>query len=265
MTSTTLSLHRAILARARRLAAICCLLVWAPVLAGPLQLMTEDWPPFNYEKDGEVKGISVAIVRAIQQEIGDDSSIRILPWNRAYALTLHTPGTALFSAVRLEEREALFKWVSPLMETEYYFFENRDAPTGIRSIEDAKQVPMIAASISTNSDYIRLSAMGFTNLSQLDTISSPARLLLYKRADLGVMSPLTQRFQEFQAGMPDQLVNTGVLAYSQPLAIAFNLKTDDARIRVWQQALDGLRRSGALKRITAEALEEAEADYAIAR
>lgn len=241
------------------------LLPATPVPAGPLQIMTEDWPPFNYEKGGEIKGISVAIVRAIQKDIGVDAPIRIMPWNRAYMLTLHSPDTALFSAVRLEEREALFKWVAPIMENAYYFYENRDAPTGIRLIEDAKKESVIAASISTNSDYIRLTAMGFRNLSDLDTISSPAQLLLYKRARLGVMTPLTQPFQEASAGMTGQLVNTGVLVYSQPLAIAFNRNTDDVRIRTWQQALDKLRCSGELERLTQQALEEARADYGIAR
>jgi polar amino acid transport system substrate-binding protein len=233
--------------------------------AGPLQIMTEDWPPFNYEKNGALKGISVAVVRAIQKDIGDASPIRIMPWNRAYLLTLHTPDTALFSAVRLAEREALFKWVAPIMSSEYYFYENRDAPTGIRSIKDAKKESVIAASISTNSDYIRLTAMGFTNLSNLDTISSPAQLLLYKRVRLGVMNPLTQPFQEAQAGMTGQLVSTGVLVYSQPLAIAFNRNTDDVRIRAWQQALDKLRGSGELERLTQQALDEARADYGVAR
>jgi polar amino acid transport system substrate-binding protein len=247
------------------LLAVSALLRTAPAPAGPLKIMTEDWPPFNYEKNGEIKGISVAIVRAIQKDIGDDAPIQIMPWNRAYVLTLHTPDTALFSVVRIEEREALFKWVAPLMGNDYYFYENRDAPTGIHSIEDAKQESVIAASISTNSDHIRLTAMGFRNLSDLDTRSSPAQLLLYKRARLGVMTPVTQPFQEAQAGVTDQLVNTGVLVYSRPLAIAFNANTDDARIRAWQQALDRLRRSRELERLTQQALEEAMADYGVAR
>ena len=135
------------------LLAIGGLLTATPAPAGPLQIMTEDWPPFNYEKGGEIKGISVAIVRAIQKDIGDDAPIRIMPWNRAYVLTLHTPDTALFSAVRLGEREALFKWVAPIMENGYYFYENRDAPTGIRSIEDAKKESVIAASIRVQPQY----------------------------------------------------------------------------------------------------------------
>lgn len=253
----------------RLLAAFAASLLLAaagPLAAAPLQVLTEEWPPYNYQKDGEIRGISTAVVHAIQQRLGDTTPIRSLSWNHAYELALHTRNTVIYSTIRLDEREGLFKWVGPIATNDSYLFEHRDVPTHIHSLEDAKKVAMIAAGSTTNSDYIRLTSMGFTNLSTLDTQTNPAQLLLYKRAQLGVINPFTLPFNEgHEAWERGELVNTQVLLYSQPIYIAFNRQTDEATVRAWQQALDALRSSGELGRITKAALDQALLDFGISR
>jgi len=92
-----------------------------------LNLVTEIFPPFQFEENGKLKGVSVDIVKAIQQKINDNSKIKVYPWNRAYKLTLKKPNYALFSTLRTKERENKFKWIGPLATMKLVFFKNKNS------------------------------------------------------------------------------------------------------------------------------------------
>ncbi len=76
-----------------------------------LKYMTEIYPPFNFEKNGQLQGVAVDFLKEVWKEIGiPEQKIEILPWARAYNLVQKTPNTVLFSTTRSEARENLFKW-----------------------------------------------------------------------------------------------------------------------------------------------------------
>ena len=72
------------------------------------RLITEDYPPLNYVEQGELKGVSIEIVRAIQDKIKESADIEVMPWKRAFLTVSETPGTAIFSIARSPQRETLF-------------------------------------------------------------------------------------------------------------------------------------------------------------
>jgi polar amino acid transport system substrate-binding protein len=78
---------------------------------------TENYPPFNYEQDGNVYGVSIDILEELFIKMNvelDRAIISINEWNVVYQATLETKNTMLFSTVRSDERENLFKWVGPI-------------------------------------------------------------------------------------------------------------------------------------------------------
>lgn len=108
-----------------------------------LKFMTEDYPPFNYEQDSELRGISVDIVEEILKRAGSShkrSDIELLPWARGYNLTLDRPGHALFSTTRTEEREDLFKWVGPFVPTVIGVTARKDRNLSIKSVSDIEKL-----------------------------------------------------------------------------------------------------------------------------
>ena len=85
-----------------------------------LSFLTEQYPPYNYEHDSEIKGIAVDILRAIQKRSSTpskDVSIKVQPWPRAYRTTLIKPATVLFSTTRTPLREEIFQWAGPISKT----------------------------------------------------------------------------------------------------------------------------------------------------
>jgi len=106
----------------RSLFVACLLIVFASLLAAPvtLQMITEDYPPFNFEQDGQVTGISVDLLAAILAEAGSTQTIdevRLMPWARGYSIVQEQPNTMLFATTRSQEREEMFQWVGPIADT----------------------------------------------------------------------------------------------------------------------------------------------------
>jgi polar amino acid transport system substrate-binding protein len=85
--------------------------------AKDLTYITEQYPPFNFQEDGKLKGISVDLLEDIWQRIGlglNRTVIKILPWTECYKTILSKNDTVLFAMARSPEREQLFKWAGPI-------------------------------------------------------------------------------------------------------------------------------------------------------
>ena len=79
-----------------------------------IHVCTENWPPYYYEINGEIKGISTAIVKAVLKEAGLNYTINVYPWARAYDMALNDKNVLIYTIARTPEREKLFKWVGEI-------------------------------------------------------------------------------------------------------------------------------------------------------
>jgi polar amino acid transport system substrate-binding protein len=106
----------------------------ATIIPENLQIITEEYAPYNYVENGTLKGISVDLVEEILIRMGSTltrDSFRILPWNEGYNLVTSTPDTILFSTERLPEREHTFLWAGPINDGPEVLFV-RDGTTLVR-------------------------------------------------------------------------------------------------------------------------------------
>lgn len=101
-------------------AALPCTLYPAALLAGPLTVYTEEYPPYNTKATGTVTGLNTEKILAIFAGANvplTREEIRLVPWSRAYRAALTFPNTCVYSTTLTEERKELFRWVGPLSET----------------------------------------------------------------------------------------------------------------------------------------------------
>jgi ABC-type amino acid transport substrate-binding protein len=102
---------------------------------------TEEYPPYNYydESSGIVNGIFVDILEYI---LLDNSyklvkkDINYLTWARAYNLTLQKENSVVFAITRSEERENLFKWVGPVINTKIVLTAKKSRKLKINNIKE---------------------------------------------------------------------------------------------------------------------------------
>jgi len=225
-----------------------------PADPAPINLVTEEWPPYNYEAEGALTGVSVKLVQALQAQLGRADPIRLYPSMRAAKILQTQPRTMMFSMFRTPARERQYKWIGPIGRDAIYFYQRPGSQPPIRSLEEAKAVPLIACR-QAGLAYNTLVAAGFGNL---DATAYNSRQvygkLLLGRADLAISdSPLGVRYLLRQLGLPENaLQQTQVRLVASDLYIAASLDFSDAEIARWQAALDELKRQGGLDKLYQE-------------
>lgn len=115
--------------------------------AKDLTYITEQFPPYNFEKDGRLQGISVDLLNIVWERLGanlNSSSIKLLPWTEGYQKALSEPDTVLFSTARLPQREQLFKWAGPIGPIRNVLLADRNSDISIESADDLKKYRIAA-------------------------------------------------------------------------------------------------------------------------
>ena len=130
------------------LAASLSLITFAAESASePINLLTENFPPYNMAVDGKnfardenITGIAADIVREMFKRAGLEYTLTLrFPWERIYKMALEMPGYGVFVTARLPEREELFKWVGPIGPDDWVLLARGDSTIEVSSLEQASQ------------------------------------------------------------------------------------------------------------------------------
>lgn len=86
-----------------------------PVVGGNVALVTgTDYPPFaDTEEAGG--GVTVRIVKAAFERMGDTVTLTVMPWKRGYVSTLHGQFAGTFPYIRLPDRERDMLYSVPIV------------------------------------------------------------------------------------------------------------------------------------------------------
>ncbi|WP_196772892.1 substrate-binding periplasmic protein [Pseudodesulfovibrio alkaliphilus] len=228
------------------LALVPCLIWTPPAQADDLHVMTERYPPFSYQVDGEPRGFCVDLVRRILDRLGlEDTEIIFYPWARAYRALQEEDGRVLFPLSRSPAREHLFRFVGPVFEDTLYFYARRGAELEIASLDDARRVGAIGV---TRDDFYHqfLAARGFTNLDVSTCQAHDFRKLAQGRVDLVPMGEkaLAQFVGSIDGLDPAMFERVGPPVHTSGVYIGFSRSTPDSVLRAWRQALDDLKAAG---------------------
>lgn len=95
-----------------------------------LQVVTEEWPPFNYTNpQGEIVGRSTEVVKSVLAQANIDYTLHSYPWMRALHLAKTQPNVMIYSIYKNTERENWFQWVCPLIPAvKIYVYRLRSRP-----------------------------------------------------------------------------------------------------------------------------------------
>ncbi len=108
--------------------------------AEKMRVLTEPLAPVHFLQDGEIRGIATDIVRAIFDEVNLEPEFHIYPWNRAYEMVLQDKNCFIYTINRTTEREALFKWIGPILHKNVHLYKRSDRDdVVIESLEDVRK------------------------------------------------------------------------------------------------------------------------------
>jgi len=220
-----------------------------------LKIYTENSPPANYLDKGQLKGMSVDIVREILYRLNLPDDIQAVPWARGYTLALTQPNIALFSTTRLPQREKLFKWVGPLYSQTWGFYAKRDSTIQVSSMAQAKTVSRIGTYYKdAKEQYLR--ANGFLNLVSTNKNLSNIRHIMDGTIDLWVSSDFNMPYLARQAGLDPAQFKLVFPFKNVQNYIAFSNQTSDFMVDLWQQTLDNIKQDGTYDRLSANKTEQ---------
>jgi polar amino acid transport system substrate-binding protein len=223
---------------------------WLPAETPPaiFQLMTEEYPPVTFMKDGKVTGFVTDMVRAIIARQGIPDNIRLTSWGNAYNMTLINPNVVLFSTERTEKREKLFQWVGPVGKNSSIFYAKKGSGIRINSLDNARTVAAIATTTNwfTEQD---LKNKGFKNLVSSPLPTTNVRQLMNGEVQLSVFTDITVPEIVKNAGYRmDDLEPVFTLSNTY-FYIAMSLGTPVEEVDKWQSALDGLKPDDTFEKI----------------
>lgn len=217
---------------------------------GDILFLTEDLYPFNYaDSNGTLQGQSVEVARELHRRLNCSTRIELHPWGVAYQMAQDSPGTAIFSTARNEEREEKFEWVGPIGSWEFILYTRNDSGIRLESLEAARNAGQIAV-VAGDARHTFLVDRNFTNIRTYSTDEECLGALLNHTVSLWVGSSATTPGMLQRYGVPEGDVVPSYSLLRSDLYIAFHRDTPPATIRSYQHALDAMKADGTFARIT---------------
>jgi len=232
----------------------------AALLAAPahaLVLLTESNPPFNYEENGTIDGLSTALLTEMTKRAGLTTTFEMVVWKDGYERAQKDRETCLYSTARIESREKLFHWVGPLAMNRWGMFGKTDFPLETRRIEDLRKYTIGGVTNDAKLEYLAQYAL--TNIKSVtDDAQNPRRLKLAKddpdHIDLWITNAYTARKVSHENGGP--ALKTVYLAQEVPYYLACSPATPRSQITLLEDALKAMRKDGTFQKITARYLKQ---------
>ncbi|MGE5651681.1 MAG: substrate-binding periplasmic protein [Bacillota bacterium] len=222
-----------------------------------LTFITEDYPPFNFERRGQRQGISVDLLE--EMLVADGAAkrrkdIKVWPWARAYQTALRERNTVLFSTARTGERESLFKWVGPIMPSRIVLVARKTSRIRFGSLDELNRMNLRIGVVREDIGGLLLARQGVQKEKMLQAHSGKnlAKMLQAGRVDLWAYGAQVIQWNLKEMGYPSaDYEEVHTLADDQHYYFALNKDTDDRLVARLQAALDALRASGRLAEIVA--------------
>lgn len=219
--------------------------------------LTEEYAPYNYTEDGEIKGLAVDTLTAMWQRLGvarSASDIRMLPWARAYRIALERPNTCLFSTTVTESRRELFRFVEPIVDTRVAIIAPRASQLQIAGLDALRELPI--GVVREDIGELLLQEAGIDGkLQRTDSARALVRMLEGGRFPAVSYSFDTVRWNMRLAGIDASRYENVFTLSESVLGFACHKDTDPTLIQRLQDTLNALHAEGQLAAIHAKYLD----------
>lgn len=216
--------------------------------AAELVLYSEENPPLNFTRNGQISGFSSELVHALVARSGDTVRIEMVPWTRGYTLVKQQANVGLFSTARTPEREALLQWVGPFTESKTCFYSHLGAGVKVNSLAEVAAAGRFAVPREWYSHEFLVSH----GLRNIYTVTTPGKMMLMfarRRIELIVASDTGLPALLAKEGMIPAQVERQLCFMRHDPSLAFSLQTDAALVARWQSNLQALKDEGVYTRI----------------
>ncbi|MCJ8271848.1 MAG: transporter substrate-binding domain-containing protein [Psychrosphaera sp.] len=217
--------------------------------AATLEVITENWRPYSFLEDGEVKGRSTILVKKVLERAGIKYRITVYPWARAYKMAQSDIDVLIYSLVKVAPRLTLFKWVRPLGRGDTSSLYRLKSNTGRmpQTLQQAKKYYIVS---NINSmDHLWLANQGFSKLQTPALLEQAIKMFFRKRVPLIAIDDSSMSVEFAHAGLDSTKVEKVMTLFLAVPYLAASLSTSDELIEKLQKAYDELLAEKAIELI----------------
>jgi len=227
------------------------LLLNGSLFAQKLTIFVDEFPPFNYTKDKQITGLSTDVVRAVLNKTKFEYTITSVPWARAYTMSQTDTNTLIFSILRIDKREKLFKWIGIVAPAAYsvYRLNSRD-DIKIDILNDLKNYQVGTVVKDVHEQYFVSNGFDlntFQRVAGKNAYVQNYKKLLKQRIDILPMSDAVINFiSKEQGDTPFKLLNKEYFLSEMSRGgayIAASLKTNDEIVSEIRKVLETFKKT----------------------
>jgi len=216
-------------------------------------IIAEQMPPYNYTENGNPTGISTEILQQLLQRLDLHWPIEFMTWTVAYHIALREPNILLYSMLRTEDREQLFRWVGPLFTDRMYLYRKGGrSDVNPKTIEDAMHYRIGVVEDNFEHDYFKDRNLNEgEQLFPVEEQGSNFSALLNEKVDLIALTA-SQATRHIQSKGYDASQFEAVLEMkdiSGDIYMVFSTDTDQHYIDQFSMTLEELKKSPEYRRI----------------
>lgn len=212
-----------------------------------VRIVTEDYPPYNYLVNSELRGEGTEIVRALQSELGISGiEHEVLNWTISYNLALEKPFVLLYSISRTIEREELFHWIGPIARGVPYFYSL--AKTKGITESNIKDYDVCSVRDDYKSNYLK---RNHYKLTYVKKFSQCLKMLMRNRSTLILSSPNSLVYEIKRQGIERETFKRlhSVPEISKGIYLALSKSTPTFAVDAFNKGFSRLLKKGVLKKI----------------
>ena len=225
-----------------------------------LLVMTENFPPFNFQEGNSVKGLSTQIVRKLMEEAHLKYRIELVPWKRAYNTALNRPNTFIYTIAKTEERKDKFHWIGKISNRKVSLFRLRSRKDlASMTLEEAKKKAKIAC-VQGDASTEKIIAMGFslenlTIIRDVTTSNLGINHVMKGRSDYFPINPYSLKYRIKIGNVPDLFTDQFLIHDADGYYFAANKKTDPDVLKILIESYKRLVEEGYINKIFTEFLK----------
>jgi polar amino acid transport system substrate-binding protein len=227
----------------------------------PITASTLNYPPYEYQENGQAKGIAVEVIREAMHRVGNyEVKFTFYPWKRAVYMVQNGLSDILFNAGKNQARQEWGYYVdSVLIQQSYVLFKRRSDDFSVEpdfnNVQD-KSIAVRRAYLYGSGDFrLALDSQKFMNILYSDSTKQSVDLLLHNRVDMFVGDLLPVLYYINKQGLNDKIDIVGhdgemMEVLSWPTYILFSKqRTTPEFVNKVKDAMDSMKQDGSFQKI----------------
>lgn len=209
-----------------------------------LSILTESYPPYNFQDAGQPQGIAVDLLLAASAASNDAvsrSDMKVLPWPRAYKMATDGPGVVLFATTRTEQRESLFQWAGPIAATRIVLLAKKSSALTISSADDIQKLKVGAIRDDIGEQLTKAAGVPDGQIRKVPAATSLVKMLDAGRIDVWAYEENVARWFIKQSGLNNADFETVYVLKEAELYYAFSNDVSATTVQRLQQGIDQIR------------------------